>query len=72
MGLFTTHNKQKTYSYALFKDFKKVVLKRSIDTIMDTTEIKDLSVEIIERKQRKATRLRFSYRVYDHMRFEGF
>ncbi|MEL4245222.1 replication initiation protein [Shewanella xiamenensis] len=72
LGLFTTHNKQRTYSYALFKDFNKVVLKRSIETIMDTTEIKDLSVEIIERKQRKATRLRFSYRVDDQMTFEGF
>jgi hypothetical protein len=39
---------------------------------MDTTKIKDLSVEIIERKQRKATRLRFSYRVDDQMTFEGF
>ena len=36
------------------------------------TEIKDISVEIIERKQRKATKLRFSYRVDDQMKFEGF
>lgn len=72
LGLFTLNNRQKTYSYALFKDFNKVVIKRSIETITDTTEIKDINVEIIERKQRKATKLRFTYRIDDQMKFDGF
>ncbi|MBZ2192313.1 MULTISPECIES: replication initiation protein [unclassified Pseudoalteromonas] len=72
LGLYTTKNKEKFYSYPLFKDLNKLVIKRSIETIKDTTEIKNTSVEIIERKQRKATKLRFSYRVDDQMKFEGF
>ncbi|GAB0110147.1 hypothetical protein [Pseudoalteromonas distincta] len=59
LGLYTTKNKKKFYSYPLFKDLNKLVIKRSIETIKDTTEIKNISVEIIERKQRKATKLRF-------------
>ena len=72
LGLYTIKNKQKTYSYSLFKEFNRSVIKLSIKTIIDTTEIKDLEVEVIERKQRKASRLRFSYRIDDQMKFEGF
>ena len=72
LGLYTTKNKKKIYSYNLFKDFNKVVIKRSIATISCTTEIKDVKVEIIERKQRKASKLRFSYQVDEQMRFNGF
>lgn len=72
LGLYTTKNKERFYSYPLFKDLNKLVIKRSLETIKDTTEIKDINVEIIERKQRKATKLRFSYRVDDQMKFEGF
>ena len=72
LGLFTMFKKEKKYSYPLFKDFNKSVIKRSIETITDTTEIKDLSVEIIERRRRKATKLRFVYRIDDQMKFDGF
>lgn len=72
LGLFTMHNKQKIYSYPLFKEFNRSVIKLSVETITDTTEIKDLNVEIIERKQRKATKLRFTYRIDDQMKFDGF
>ena len=72
LGLYTTKNKERIYSYPLYKDLNKFVIKKSVDTIKDTTEIKDLAVEIIERKSRKATKLRFSYRVDDQMKFEGF
>ena len=72
LGLYTIKNKEKVYSYPLFKEFNRSVIKQSIDTIEDTTEIKEINVEIIERKQRKATKLRFSYRVDDQMKFEGF
>ena len=72
LGLFTTFNKERKYSYPLFKDFNKSVIKRSIETITGTTEIKNISVEIIERKKRKASKLRFSYRVDEQMKFDGF
>ncbi|PKI04909.1 Initiator of plasmid replication (plasmid) [Shewanella sp. 11B5] len=72
LGLYTTNNKQRTYSYPLFKEFNRSVIKLSIETITDTTEIKDLNVEIIERKQRKASKLRFTYRIDEQMKFEGF
>lgn len=72
LGLFTIFNKEKTYSYPLFREFNRSVIKRSIETIKDTTEIKDISVEIIERKRRKATKLRFTYRVDEQMKFDGF
>ena len=72
LSLFTIYNKQKTYTYSLFKDFNKVVIKRSIETIIDTTEIKEINMEIIERKQRKASKLRFTYRINDQMKFDGF
>ena len=72
LGLYTTKNKIKTYSYPLFKEFNRSVIKSSIDTIESTTEIKSLEVEITERKQRKATKIRFSYRVDDQMKFDGF
>lgn len=72
LGLYTTNSKQRTYSYPLFKEFNRSVIKLSIETITDTTEIKDLNVEIVERKQRKASKLRFTYRVDEQMKFEGF
>ena len=72
LGLFTTRYKEKIYSYPLFKDFNKFVIKKSIETISDTTELKNLKVEIIERKQRKANKLRFTYRIDDQMKFDGF
>jgi plasmid replication initiation protein len=72
LGLYTTKNREKIYSYPLYKDLNKFVIKKSIETLNKTTEIKSLNVEIIERKQRKATKLRFSYRVDDQMKFEGF
>ena len=72
LGLYTTKAKERMYSYPLYKDLNKFVIKKSVETINKTTEIKDLNVEIIERKQRKATKLRFSYRVDDQMKFEGF
>ncbi len=72
LSLYTMFNKQKQYSYPLFKDLNKVVIKKSIETITDTTEIKNLSVEIIERKRRKASKLRFTYSVDDQMKFDGF
>ncbi|WP_299011839.1 replication initiation protein [uncultured Shewanella sp.] len=71
MGLFTMRYKEKTYSYPQFKEFNRSVIKLSIDTINKTTEIKDLSVEITERKKRKASKLRFTYRIDDKVQFEG-
>ncbi len=72
MGLYTLEGEQKKYFYSEFKNFNKIAIKRSLDTISEITELKDLKVEIIERKQRKATKLRISYRVDDQIAFEGF
>ena len=72
LGLYTTKNREKKYSYRLYKDLNKFVIKKSVETINNTTEINILSVEIVERKQRKATRLRFTYHIKDQMKFEGF
>ncbi len=72
LELFTLKNRERIYSYPQFKDFNKFVIKKSLETISDTTEIKDIQVQIIERRQRKATRLRFTFRVDDQMTFDGF
>jgi len=72
LGLYSLKNKEKVYSYSLFKDFNKFVIKKSIETIKETTELVDIKIDIIERKQRKATKLRVSYAVNDQTSFEGF
>ena len=72
MGLFTIEGQRKIYSYPLFKEFNRSVIKLSIDTIKDITELKDISVEIIERRQRKANKLRFTYQIDESTVFSGF
>lgn len=72
MGLYTLEGEQKNYFYPEFKNFNKIAIKRSLETISEITELKDLKVEIIERRQRKATKLRISYRIDEQIAFEGF
>lgn len=72
MGLYTQEAGKKTYFYPEFKNFNKIAIKRSLETISEITELKDLKVEIIERRQRKATKLRISYRIDEQIAFEGF
>lgn len=63
LGLFTVENGIKTYQYEQFKSFTQFFLKRSVETIKEVTELKDLSYEVCEKLGRKATKLRFSYTV---------
>ncbi len=72
MGLYTLEGEQKKYFYPEFKHFNRLAIKRSLETISEITELKDLKVEIIERRQRKATKLRISYRIDEQISFEGF
>lgn len=72
LGLYTLKNREKIYAYPLFKEFNRSVIKLSLATIEDTTELKALSAEVIERRQRKAATLRFKYRIDDQMKFDGF
>lgn len=60
------------YNYPQYKDFNKFVIKRNIPVIEKETEIKDINVEIIGRKGRKASELRISYRIDDQMKFTDF
>ena len=72
LGLYTQTENGISYSYPEFKSFNRAVLKKSIATIENITEIKDISVNVIERKSRKAHTLRFNYRIDDQIQFDGF
>jgi hypothetical protein len=69
LGLYVDDD---NYSYPLFKDFNKFVLKKNLIIIERLTEIKDISVKIIGRKGRKADQLRIEYRVDEQMKFDVF
>lgn len=63
LGLFSIENGMKTYLYEAFKTFNHSFLKKSVESIKESTELKDLSYEVCEKLGRKATKLRFSYTV---------
>ncbi|EBJ5114486.1 replication initiation protein [Salmonella enterica] len=63
LELFKIEDGEKVYLYQNYKDFNKAFLNKNIEKINQFTEIKKLSVSIIERVARKATKLRFSYQV---------
>jgi hypothetical protein len=69
LGLYVDDD---NYSYPLFTDFNKFVLKKNLIIIERLTEIKDISVKIIGRKGRKADQLRIEYRVDEQMKFDVF
>lgn len=52
---------EKVYLYPDFKDFNKKVLKKSIISITELTELNNIQVGIVEKRHRKAYALRFSY-----------
>ncbi|EFI3871207.1 TPA: replication initiation protein [Klebsiella pneumoniae subsp. pneumoniae] len=54
---------QKLYYYPQFKDFNKDFLSKNIAKISNLTEIKNLKFSIIEKQGRKASKLRFSYKI---------
>lgn len=66
LGLYTYLEddvKQKYYFYPQFKDFNKDYLSKNIVKISNLTEIKSLKFEVIEKQGRKASKLRFSYKI---------
>ncbi|EEX5549087.1 RepB family plasmid replication initiator protein, partial [Escherichia coli] len=63
LELYKIEDGEKVYLYQNYKDFNKAFLNKNIEKINQFTEIKKLSVTIIERVARKATKLRFSYQV---------
>ncbi|EDI0544745.1 replication initiation protein, partial [Salmonella enterica subsp. enterica serovar Adelaide] len=63
LELYKVEDGEKIYLYQNYKDFNKAFLNKNIEKINQFTEIKKLSVSIIERVARKATKLRFSYQV---------
>lgn len=68
MELYTTSDggSEKVYSYPQFKDLNKFVLKPSCKVISDITEL-NITVDIAERRGRKAESLRFSYEIDNQM-----
>lgn len=63
LELYKLEDDEKIYLYPNFKDFNKAFLNKNIDKINQFTEIKKLSVNIIERVSRKASKLRFTYTI---------
>lgn len=63
LGLFTIENGMKSYQYEEFKTFNHRFLKKTVETIRETTELKDLTFEVCEKLGRKAMKLRFSYTI---------
>ena len=72
LGLYTEQKGETIFSYPEFKDFNKRVIKQGVKTIQQITELTNLKVVIIERRQRKATKLRFSYEIDEQISFKGF
>lgn len=61
LGLYTDTVNERKYFYEEFKIFNRDFLKKTTKAIKETTEIKDLKFEIIEKEGRKAFKIRFSY-----------
>lgn len=53
----------KTYLYPDFKIFNRAFLKKNVAVICESTEIKNLTVDVIAKIERKASKLRFSYQL---------
>lgn len=52
-------------TYKIYKFFKNQFIDRSIKKILEITEFKSIQIEILERKGRKAHKLRISYEYED-------
>ncbi|WP_159189913.1 replication initiation protein, partial [Escherichia coli] len=63
LELFRIDNGEKVYLYQNFKDFNKVFLQKNIEKINQYTEINHLEVKIVKRVARRASKLRFSYKI---------
>ncbi len=59
----------KEYSYPNFKEFNRTVIKKSIETIEEVTELK-VKIEISQKQGRKASKLKVSYKTDEQHKFE--
>ena len=65
LNLFTLEDGEKKYFYDEYKIFNRDFLKKSTKAIRETTELKDLDYQVIEKQARKASKLRFTYSLAD-------
>ncbi|MFZ4210578.1 replication initiation protein [Pantoea endophytica] len=63
LSLYKEDGDDKIYLYPDFKIFNRSFLKKNISVISEFTEIKMLNVEVVSKLDRKASKLRFSYKV---------
>jgi hypothetical protein len=68
---FHDENGDIVYNYPEFKHLNSKVIKQSLITIQNITEITSLTMDIIERTGRKASKLRFSYIIDSEAKFRG-
>lgn len=54
-------------TYEAFKDFNKLFFKRSVKTVIEQTEFSKVEMEIVERKGRKASKVKISYEYDDQL-----
>lgn len=54
-------------TYQAFKDFNKLFFKRSVKSVIDKTEFSKIEMEIVERKGRKASKVKISYEYSDQL-----
>lgn len=65
LNLFSLEGGEKKYFYDEYKVFNRDFLKKSTKAIRETTELKDLNYEVIEKEGRKASKIRFTYSLLD-------
>ncbi|EGZ8458162.1 replication initiation protein [Salmonella enterica] len=63
LSLYKDIGGDRTYLYPDFKIFNRAFLKKNAAVISESTEIKNLSVDVIAKIERKAFKLRFSYNI---------
>lgn len=63
LSLYKEFDGEKIYFYPDFKIFNRAFLKKNTMVINESTEINDLNIKVIDKLDRKASKLRFSYSI---------
>ncbi len=69
LQLYKEKDNEIEYYYPEFKELNRAVIKKSIRTIEEVTELK-VKIEVIEKKGRKASKLKISYKTDEQHKFE--